>query len=217
MEILSLDKINAIINHTINHWTNTFGIQNHNTSEARSGLLNYINMINNFYKIGNYGDGYIDNIRNQAFSQVQTILTNAYNKGIHYWAEGMLHQVSHRITWINNNDTFLGFDNKIFNDFKHNINIEVIASTLNVSSLNIYHYSERTLHEISYYVYQKIIEINMYNHQYKKSQMDEYNQLKLQMEKNILIINQILNNLHIKYSFNETLETKLKKLLKCSN
>ncbi|CAG8478509.1 7957_t:CDS:1 [Scutellospora calospora] len=96
MEKLSEQKINDIINQAISHWTRTFGTTNRNTNNTRVGLRNFIIMINNFYKIGQYGDGYIDNMRNTAMNNVQGILTNAYNKGIPYYAEGILHQVAHR-------------------------------------------------------------------------------------------------------------------------
>ncbi|CAG8815727.1 20058_t:CDS:2, partial [Cetraspora pellucida] len=96
MNKLSSAKINEIISQAINHWTSTFGTKNRNNYEATIGLLYYINMINDFNTVAYFGDGKIDNMRNQAFNRVKSILTNAYNKGFDYWAEGLIHQVAHR-------------------------------------------------------------------------------------------------------------------------
>ncbi|CAG8809990.1 6426_t:CDS:1, partial [Cetraspora pellucida] len=80
-------KINEIVSQAINHWTSTFGTKNKNTYDATIGLLNYINIINDFNTIAYFGDGKINNIRSQALNKVKSILTNIYNKGFDYWAD----------------------------------------------------------------------------------------------------------------------------------
>ncbi|CAG8722808.1 21222_t:CDS:2 [Cetraspora pellucida] len=131
MNKLSENKINEIINHAIQHWTHTFGTKNRNTHEAYIGLKNFITMINNSENIGYFGDGKIDTMRNQALEKVKSILTNAYNKGLDYWSEGLLHQVAHRVYQEklsliqNQNKQLLIKINELNNSSKKNISLNI--------------------------------------------------------------------------------------------
>ncbi|CAG8790203.1 8722_t:CDS:2 [Cetraspora pellucida] len=95
MKKLSESKINHIINRTVDYWTYTFGTKNHDTSVTKNELREYINKINNYKSIDEYDDGYMNTAIGYLKPKVKIILTNAYDKGIHYWAEGMIHRVTH--------------------------------------------------------------------------------------------------------------------------
>ncbi|CAG8440273.1 786_t:CDS:2 [Scutellospora calospora] len=113
---------------TINHWTFTFGTRNRNSLTAKNSLISFVSLIDNFKNISYYGDGSIDSIRNVALDKVQTILTNAYNKGIPYYAEGILHQVAHR--------TYQEMIKKINEDKKNEYNLLMKRLTEEMSKYN---------------------------------------------------------------------------------
>ncbi|CAG8706592.1 1065_t:CDS:1 [Cetraspora pellucida] len=133
----------------------------------------------------------------------------------HPWRQHAIIAVKEFVNWINNNDIFWGFNNKKFIDFKHNIKNQIGAITENAINLNPYYYAERVLHEISHYVYQKILDLNKKNDNYISP--EECNQIKIELKNNILTIDQILINLNIEFSADETSENKLNKLLEYSN
>ncbi|CAG8479686.1 9936_t:CDS:2 [Scutellospora calospora] len=72
-----------IVDQAIDHWTRTFNTKNKNSNKARKSLVLYVSSINKVKKVLCYGDD-INKIRSLALDDVQNILMNAYNKGIHY-------------------------------------------------------------------------------------------------------------------------------------
>ncbi|CAG8815726.1 20057_t:CDS:1 [Cetraspora pellucida] len=78
---LSNEQIEEIVNETIKYWTLFFNTRHENTQLVKTGLYEFINMINNhFTTIWNYHDGYIEKIKKSSKYAVESIVTEIYSR-----------------------------------------------------------------------------------------------------------------------------------------
>ncbi|CAG8828539.1 6208_t:CDS:1, partial [Cetraspora pellucida] len=97
------DKINYIINISVDYWITSFNTKHLSTSEARDGFLYFINTINNTYydnqniNLLDKNNTFLTSLIDYTKKKIGTILTNNHIETINYWAEKILYHLTHHI------------------------------------------------------------------------------------------------------------------------